>query len=155
MKINVERMRYKNDSLSFTLCMLALIADVIQFTLIYSNSVLSSLTGVAGFNYYTIGIDIIVNILFMLFAFYVGEELKTYHIKWAIAPIIMGVLQIYRIFDFPKSMMKFGFITEKLYRVCVICLVFSAVCLFIASVNTFIKSTMLNRYLKTVDTSPK
>ena len=155
MKINVERMRYKNDSLSFLLCMTALIADVVMFSLIYSNSVLTSLTGVQGFNYYTIGIDIIVNILFMLFAFYVGEELKTYHIKWAIAPILMGLLQLYRIFDFPKSMMQFGFITEKIYRICVICLIFSAVCLFVASVNTFIKATLLNRFLKNVDTSPK
>lgn len=155
MKINVERMRYKNDSLSFLLCMIALIADVVMFSLIYSNSVLTSLTGVQGFKYYTIGIDIIVNILFMLFAFYVGEELKTYHIKWAIAPVIMGALQVYRIFDFPKTMRDFGFITEKIYTVCVICLIVSAVSLLAAAVNTFIKGTMLSNFLKTADTSPK
>ena len=155
MKINVERMRYKNDSLSFLLCMIALIADIVMFSLIYSNSILTSLTGVQGFSYYTIGIDIIVNTLFMLFAFYVGEELKTYHIKWAIAPIIMGVIQLYRITDFPRDMRDFGFITEKLYLTCVVCLVLSALCLFAASVNTFIKATMLNNYLKTQDISPK
>lgn len=148
MKINVERMRYKNDTLSFWFCMLALLADIVQFIIIYSNSYLTAVTGQSGFNYYLIGIDIVVNILFMLFAFYVGEELKTYHIKWAVAPIVMGVIQLVRIPGFPKTMMKFGYITAKHYRTVIICLILSAVILFAAAANSFVRCTLLNRFIK-------
>ncbi|MCQ2536786.1 MAG: hypothetical protein MJ124_00130 [Lachnospiraceae bacterium] len=148
MKINVERMRYKNDSLSFTLCMFALVADIVQFMIIYSNSYLTDITGKSGFSFYIIGIDIVVNILFMLFAFYVGEELKTYHMKWAVAPVLMGALQIFRMFDFPKKMMEAGYITDKQYTICAICLLISAVCMFIAAVNSFVKCSLLNKLLK-------
>lgn len=148
MKINVERMRYKNDSLSFLLCMLALITDVIQFMIIYSNSYLTAVSDKSNFKYYTIGIDIVVNILFMLFAFYVGEELKTYHKKWAIAPVIMGALQIFRITNFPKSMMEYSYITQKQYTICVVCLALSAIFMFVAAANSFARCTMLNNFLK-------
>lgn len=148
MKINVERMRYKNDTLSFWFCMFALIADIVQFIIIYSNSYLTAVTGQSGFKYYLIGIDIIVNILFMLFAFYVGEELKTYHIKWAVAPIIMGVIQLVRIPGFPKTMTDFEYITAAHYRTVVICLILSAVFMFAAAVNSLVRCTLLNRFLK-------
>lgn len=149
MKINVERMRYKNDTLSFWLCMFALIADIVQFMIIYSNSYLTAVTGQSGFKYYLIGIDIIVNILFMLFAFYVGEELKTYHIKWAVAPVIMGIIQLVRIPNFPKTMMEFEYITASHYRTVTICLIISAICVFAAAINSFIRCTLLNRFIKT------
>lgn len=148
MKINVERMRYKNDTLSFWFCMFALMADIVQFMIIYSNSYLTAVTGQSGFKYYLIGIDIIVNILFMLFAFYVGEELKTYHKKWIVAPVIMGIIQLVRIPNFPKTMMEFEYITASHYRTVTICLIVSAVFAFAAAVNSLVRCTLLGRFMK-------
>lgn len=148
MKINVERMRYKNDSVSFFLCMVGLIFNIIQFIQIYANCYLQTMTGKAGFNYVDIGIDILYNIVFMLVVFYMAEEMKTYHRNWAIVALVIGVLQLFRIGWFPTTMFEQGFYGEdvlsrvKLFYIC------SAASFFLAFVLSFIKSTMLSHFLK-------
>ncbi len=151
MKINVERMRYKNDSTSFWFAILGLVFDIIQFSIIYSNSYLQSLTGKAGFKYWTIGLDVVINILFMLAVFYMAEELKTYHRKWNICAVFLAVFQIVRIFFFPKSMHTNEFITDKQFNIVVICLVASSACFIITTIVSMVKSTMLANFLKKVE----
>lgn len=148
MKINVERMRYKNDSVSFLLCMLGLVFNVIQFILIYANCYLQTMTGKEGFGYYTIGLDILYNIVFMLVVFYAAEELKTYHIGWTIATLIIGIFQLVRIGGFPTSILENGFYDDKLFHTIEIYYILSAVCFFIATAVSFTKSTLLKSFLK-------
>lgn len=148
MKLNVERMRYKNDSFSFWMCMLSLICDVIQFMFIYSNIYLQTLTGKGEFKYYMIGVDVVVNILFMLAAFYIGEELKTYHRNWALVAALVGIVQLVRIGIFPAQLLQFEFITNALHTKIKILMILSALFMFAAAVISFIKSTMLMNFLK-------
>ena len=148
MKINVERMRYKNDSLSFWMCIFGLVFNVIQFIQIYANCYLQTLTGKEGFNYWIIGVDILYNILLILIAFYMAEELKTYHIRWTAAALIVGILQIVRIGIFPRIMFENEFYGEALYTRVKILYVLSALSFVAAAVIAFVKSTMLRRFLR-------
>ena len=149
MKINVERMRYKNDSISFMLCMFGLIFNVVQFIQIHANCYLQTMTGKEGFNYYDIGVDILYNILFMLIVFYMAEELKTYHKNWSYVALIIGILQLLRINWFPKTMFDNGFYDAAVLRWVEFFYILSAACFFIAAAVSFTKSTMLAAFLKT------
>ena len=150
MKINVDRMRYKKDSMSFWLCMLGMVFNIVHFIILHSSCYLQTMTGSEGLQYAYIGLDILYNIIFLLMVFYMAEELKTYRRNWNIAAVIIGALQLCRIGWFPRIMFESGFYDEAVYGQIKLFLFLSAACFFITAVVSIMKSTLLLRHIKAI-----
>lgn len=143
MKFNVDRMRYQNDKLSYGLCLLGLVANICFFICIYRNNDLTQ--------NYLIGLDILYNILFMLFVFLSAENAKNYRKKWSYVLVIIGILQIVRIFILPKFYAEKGELVGGDYVRSIIYLIVSGCLLIFGAVVCFIKSSMLLNHLKTLN----
>lgn len=95
-KIKLDRMRYVKDSTPSTLAIIAIVFDVLYFVLIYK-------TNSPYFYNWSIGGSIIVNLLFMLLGFWCSIEVKSYHGKFGYVMILLGIVQIIRIFIYPMG----------------------------------------------------
>ncbi len=93
-RIKLDRMRYVKDSLPSTLAILAIVFNVLYFNLIYK-------INNPYFYNFLIGVSVIVNLLFMLLGFWCSIEVKSYHGKFGIVMIVLGIVEILRIFVYP------------------------------------------------------
>ena len=152
--IRLDRMRYTKNTLASTLAILAILFDVFYFISIYESNV--------GSWYYNIliGASILYNLVFMLAAFLSSEGIKNYKIGYSYAMIVLGILQIVRIFISPmKAHAATVMIQEQAVIVmetrqfvfCVIWLLASAACLLAGAVVGMIRSRQLQRYQATLD----
>lgn len=92
-----DRMRYTKNSLSSVLALLAILFNVFFFVSIYK-------TDIGSFYYKAIiGISIIYNLLFMLCVFLCSEGVKNYKTSFSYVLIVVGALQIVRMFIIPKA----------------------------------------------------
>ncbi len=93
--IKMDRMRFTKNSLSSTLAIIGIVFDVLYFVSIYKSDV--------GSYYYNIliGASILYNLVFMLAVFLSSEGVKNYKLGYAYALIVIGALQIVRIFILP------------------------------------------------------
>lgn len=90
--VNPEILRYKNNSLSFWMSMLAIIFQCIAFVFTYK---------CLGWTpEFSTGLDIIINIIFLLFVFLASEKLKTYNVRWGYIIIGIGLVNLIRIFTY-------------------------------------------------------
>lgn len=138
--MKVELMRYKNDSLSFYMNILAIVFNVVFLLCIMANL---SITG----NYIT-GIDALVNIVFMLFAFLTAEKVKAYLPKWGFVSAGLAVVQVARIFLVALPFAAEGQLTGFLLILAIFSLVASAACLVVGCVTSYIRSKKLSAYLE-------
>lgn len=96
-----DRMRFTKNSLAATLAIISIVFDVLYFLNIYSSDVNRN---VGNFYYQIrIGASIILNLLFMLAAFLSSEGIKNYKIEYGYVMVILGVLQVVRIFILPMQ----------------------------------------------------
>ena len=142
----MDRMRYTKNTVSSRLALLAIVFDILFFISIYKSDV--------GTYYYTIplGGSIIYNLVFLLAAFLCSEGVKNYRTSYSWAMIVLGIVQLVRIFILPAdahrtvlngvSVMGDG----QFIRV-VIYLAASAVCLFAGAVVNLKKSRALAKYM--------
>ena len=88
--IKKDRMRFTNNTLSSTLCYIAIIFNVLYFANIYSSDV--------GNYYYNlnIGASVLYNLLFLLFTFLCSEGVKGYSKGYSIFLLGIGAMQIVR-----------------------------------------------------------
>jgi uncharacterized membrane protein len=95
--IKKDRLRYTKNKLSSTLAILAIVFDALYFISLYSSDV--------GRYFYTyiIGASIVYNLLFLLCTFLSSEGVKSYKLSYAILLIVVGALQIVRIFYIPMN----------------------------------------------------
>ena len=156
MKNNPEIMRYTKNSISFWLCMLAIITDVLYFTNAFS-PVMEGVPFTVGF---IVAIDVILNILFMLFTFLCAEKLKTYQIQWSYFAFAMGIIQIARIFIVPFLSYEIiqkgetivtAFMDTPTKIQCIIWLALSSASLIGAAYFGFVKSKQLKAYLNEIE----
>ncbi|MCR5824942.1 MAG: hypothetical protein K6G54_00095 [Oscillospiraceae bacterium] len=155
--IQLDRMRYTKNKFSSGFALLAILFDVFFFISVYGSDV--------GSWYYTIlvGASILYNLIFMLAAFLSSEGVKNYKLGYSYLMIVLGVIQIVRIFiypmrahaatvmvqDVPVAVMGDGqFIRLIVY------LVLSAACLFIGAVVGIQRSRALSAHLATLDVKP-
>lgn len=165
-EIQTDIMRYKNNSLSFWLCILAIVLNVIMFIMIYRNK--NCVPGV------TAGLDLIVNVIFLLAVFLISEKSKAYNKKAAYSAIVVGVIQIARIFWMPLYFRRQNIIylqevakaeqageqlsysgmiglEDSQFRVIVVLLIVSAVALFASSIVTLSKAARLQQHLAKIE----
>ena len=142
---SVEQMKYKNDSLSYGLILLGLLANIFYFITLYENN---------GEFYYTLdmGFSVLYNLIFMLIVFLSAENIKTYNRNYSIVTFIIGILQIIRIFVYPADALKSSAVgdvalTQSKYTIIAVYLIISASLLIFGSIISFIKSTILKQFV--------
>lgn len=152
--IRLDRMRYTKNTTASGLALLAILFNVFYFISIYESDV--------GSWYYNIliGASILYNLVFMLAAFLSSEGIKNYKIGYSYAMIVLGVIQLVRIFIYPmrahaatvtiqeEAIVVMG--TAQFIRT-VLYLVLSAACLFAGAVVGFIRSRALAGHLATLE----
>ena len=149
-----DRMRYTNDKFSSMLAIVAIVFDCLYFVSIYQSDV--------GSYYYNwmIGVSIVYNLVFLLAAFLASESVKNRRTGYSGILIVLGVVQIARIFILPAqahaaTVLVNGVETvvmgDKQYLYCVACLVISAVCCIVAAVVSAKNNKTLADYMKTLE----
>ena len=156
-KIKQDRMRFINNKLSSTLAILAILLNVFYFVSIYKSDPI----GTRFYYNVDIGLSVLLNLIFMLAVFLCSEGVKKYNRNYSIALIVIGVIELVRIFFLPleaHSTLIDG--TEdrvmgngQFARV-VIYLVGAAALLISSGVLGVIRSTKLANYKKTLDEKP-
>ena len=152
--IRLDRMRFTKNSLASTMAVLAIVFDVFYFISIYESNV--------GSWYYNIlmGASILYNLVFMLAAFLSSEGIKNYKIGYSYVMIVLGILQIVRIFIYPmKAHAATVTIQNEAVTVmetrqfifCVIWLAASAACLIIGAIIGMIRSRQLAAHVASLD----
>lgn len=139
-RIKVEKMKYKNDTLSYALMLLSLVVNVLYFANLYKNN--------SQFYYtFDMGLSVLYNLIFMLAVFMCAEFIKKYNRNYAIATFVLGIMQIVRIFNYPLDALKAEALSQSNYNLLVIFLVISGALLIVGSVISFINSTVLKEYV--------
>ena len=148
--IKKDRLRFTKNKMSSTLIILAIVVNALYFVSIYRTDV--------GTYYYniTIGASVLYNLIFMLVAFLTSEGVKNYKMSYAYVSIVLGILQIARIFYLPAEAHNtpnpmVGFENEMVmsgeqFTYVTICLCVSAVLLVCAGIVGIMKTTTLNNY---------
>lgn len=149
--IKKDRMRFTKNTLSSTLCYIAILFNVLYFANIYSTDV--------GNYYYTIniGASVVYNLLFLLFTFLCSEGVKNYSKGYSIFLLAIGAMQIVRIFGIPLSahttivsLNKVDTLVmdDKQFITVVVFLLISAACCIAAGVIGLIRTLVLENYKK-------
>jgi len=152
--IQRDRMRFTKNTLSSGLALLAILFNVLYFVSIYKSDV--------GSYYYNIimGASILYNLIFMLVVFLSSEGVKGYKAAFAYVLLVVGALQILRIFILPMqahaATVKVNkqevlvMQTAQFVRI-VVYLASSAVCCFVAGVVGIRKSRALAAHMATLE----
>ena len=152
--IQRDRMRFVKNSMCANLCYLAILFDIFYFVLLYRSDV--------GSYYYTIqiGASIVYNLLFLLIVFLSSEEVKNYNKRFSIVLLVVGALQIIRIFAIPMDAhaativvdgAEISVMGDAQFIRSVIYLIVSAACIIVSAVVNVIRCNMLeahNKYLE-------
>jgi len=91
--ISIDMLHYKANRLSFWLILLTIALNIAMFLIIYKTTDCTPNI--------QLGIDLLVNVIIMLVCFLAAEKTKHYSKSWGIVSIIMGHLQVVRIFWIP------------------------------------------------------
>ncbi len=163
--INTDIYRYKRNKLASGLALLGLFIECLYFMLFY------------GINYSTysnvlIGGTIILNLLILLSVFLASEGVKAYNKKFCIVLLVVGIIQIARIFIYPLDLIRGGETlfastasesTVVLYHcryfgvnlemaevgaVLIVYLVLSAACLLASALIGYIRAVQLEKFNK-------
>lgn len=96
-QMRLDRMRYTKNSASSNMALLAIVANVVYFVIMYkiNNKAMYELM---------MGASVITNLLFMLTVFLCSEGVKKYSIKYAVLMIVIGAIEIVRIFIWPLKL---------------------------------------------------
>lgn len=155
-RIKRDRMRYTKDKLSANLIMLAIVLDCIYFVAVYQTDVENY--------YYTwmIGASIVYNLLFLLSAFLASEGVKNRKTGYTAMLVILGVMQIVRIFYLPakahSTVIAIGGVdtlamTDGKYMLCIVCLAVSGVCCVVSAINSYINNKTLAEHMASIEKS--
>lgn len=158
-ELHSDIMRYKNNSASFWLCILAIVFNVAMFLIIYKTTNCTPNV--------QLGIDLMINIIVLLAAFLIAEKTKAYNKKGAYFSIGLGVVEILRIFWIPlfyfTKYMEYLKVEDKGsysgivgldpngFTWCCILLTAAGVSLIFAGVICLVKGKRLNEHLKNLE----
>jgi hypothetical protein len=147
----MERMRYKTDKLAGSLCLLALVFDVLHFIGFYSSPTIKP--------DFRMGIDVIINIIFMLIAFWASEQAKVYDRTWSFIMMTLAAVQTVRVFWLPMHYYSFGRAAGAVvnpeavqfsggaFTYSLVTIIASGACMLAAGIVCYLNSTALRKYL--------
>lgn len=142
-QINLDRMRYIKNKLPANFSLLAIVFDVLFFVVIYK---------INNPFYYRIliGASIVYNLIFMLAAFLSSEEIKNYKKVFGYVMIVLGIIQIARIFIIPMKALKAEAMTSTQFLLCLIFVLASAALLISGGIVGIIRSMVLQNYVESI-----
>jgi hypothetical protein len=139
--VSIEKLKYRTDKLAYSLAILGLIINVLYFTTLYINN--------DNFYYsWKLGISVLYNLIFMLLVFLFAGEIKHYQANYAVLLTIIGLLQIVRIFVYPKQGLVAGALSQNTYTILCVYLMASGFLLISSGISSCIKSTILRNFIK-------
>lgn len=159
--IRRERLSYEKNKLSSSLALCAIVLNALFFASIFR--VIEKNAGSFYYNY-LIGISVIYNLLFMLTTFLSSEGVKNYKLSFAIILIVVGILQIARIFILPLKAFNAEIIVDEVVTTVmrkpqltrlVIYLVTSSILCVSAGIIGIIKTMHLAEYYRMKNSSAK
>ena len=152
--IKKDRLRFTTNKLSSSLALIAILLNVFYFVSIYK----SDPDGSTFFYNIYIGLSVLINLMFMLAVFLCSEGVKNYNKKFAIALIVIGVIEVARIFFLPLSAHS-TFIGETDQRIMgdwqftrvIIYLALASAALIASGVIGVIRTNTLENYKKSLE----
>ena len=151
--VATDRLRYTKNSISAIFAYIAIALNALYFISIYSTDVGSY------FYNYEIGISGIYNLLFMLFVFLASEGVKSYDYKFSLVLILIGALQIVRIFGIPlnayQTILQVGMKKVQVMEIgqfiwCIVLLSISAGMAIAGGIIGLVKTKKLRSYEKSL-----
>lgn len=145
-----DRLRFTKNKLAANLILCSIAVNALYFVSIYRSDV--------GSYYYKIfiGFSILYNLVFMLVAFLASEGVKNYKIGYAYTSIVLGALQVGRIFYLPAqahaapnpvvSAETETVMADDQFGYVAVCLIISALLLVGAGVIGILKTKTLRSY---------
>ena len=142
-------MRFTRNSTSAILAYVSILFNVFYYVYLYNFDV--------GNYYYNAitGVSIVYNLLFLLFAFLSSEGVKNYSNKFALVLMVLGALQIVRIFYIPLNAYRATItiagetvkvMSDKEFVTIVIFLCISSVAAIVSGIVGIVKTTMLRSH---------
>lgn len=140
--VQKDILRYKSNTLARSFCFIAIICNCLAFSFVYSTmSKVSYLTG----------IDIVFNILFMLFTFLTAEKIKVYNKNASFAALGLGLLEISHYFWYILIIYtQEGSIETWVNFADLILMMVSGGLLIVSAVANYFRSSILENYLNTL-----
>lgn len=157
--VQIDMLRYRGNSLATTLGYIALLAQVVAFCTVYSTVSISASYNVTIFGYTNAGVwtgvDIFVNIIFLLFVFLTISRMKVYDRNWGIVSIVIGAFELIRLFLFPLALWNANtatttVISSPVFTIQIVCYVMAGALLIVAGALTIWLSNILNKYLNAI-----
>ena len=147
----LDRMRYNKNKLASTLALVAIVFNALYFVCVYKTDV--------GTYFYKmmIGFSVLYNLVFMLIAFLSSESVKNYKLSFAIVMLVLGVMQIVRIFYIPLQALRTPFgenstvIDAGKFILMTVYLSLSAASLFAGGVIGVIRSLKLTKFQQEIE----
>ncbi|MDE7300664.1 MAG: hypothetical protein K2N47_00695 [Clostridia bacterium] len=153
--------RYKKNKLPGTLALLAIVFQCLYFMFMYkqtAGNIKQLFQDGTPVYTYLIGISVVLNLVMLLAIFLTSEEIKGYSKKFSIVALVLGGIQIIRIFGYPlySSTHKFQYMSKTLISagtctLLIVLIVLSAACLIAAGVLGIITSSNLSKYKKDLE----
>ena len=149
--VKKERLCYTKNKLSSSLAILAIVFDALYFISLYSSDVGTY------FYTYVIGASVVYNLLFLLCTFLSSEGVKSYKLSYAVLLIVIGALQVGRIFYIPMKAHSAEIVVgtktvlamaDGQFTRVVVYLTLSAAAAIAAGIIGIIKSVTLENYKK-------
>ena len=156
-QLKLERMRYTPNAFSSNMAIFAIVANVLYFVIMYkiNNKAMYELM---------MGASVITNLLFLLSVFLCSEGVKSYKVGYAVAMIVIGVVEIVRIFIWPlklhntetKVIVPGGepimttVLNDTQFALVIVCLVCAAAFLIVGGIVGVIRGKQLASYLKSL-----
>lgn len=144
--IQNDIMRYKKNKFAANLALIGLALGCLYFLVLYAQ--------VKNENYYynwSIAFDVIYNLFFLLFVFLFSEQVKNYKKNLFIFQLIVGALQVARIFWLPLT----GYIDKAIdigtFLAMAIFLAASGACIIASAIIGFIRSKSVEDFAKKVE----
>ncbi len=92
-KFKAQKMYYQPNKAAYNLILLAIVTNVV-FIVVMCNGIIPNMN---------IGSNILLNVLYLMFMFFMSEQLKIYSSKWSKVAVFMILFQIYRFIEIPMS----------------------------------------------------
>ena len=152
--IQLDRLRYRPNKICYNFGFLACAFLCLGFAVSYSgtsiNETAITLFGKERTSGAITGIDVLINILLLLFRLTSSIQRKNYSKSGSILAILRGIFNIVRVFFFPLSLLKAGIRSGSIYSCVRSFYICSGAFLILAGLLTFFRGKSLRAYLKTV-----
>ncbi len=154
--IGVEMTRYQINRTSYSAGLFAILLFVAAFAICYSGSSICGGPSFTLLGWTNIGawtfIDVILNILILLFQFTATLEMENYSVVFGGISCGLGIFNIVRIFFYPLALLNAGptVMGSGIYATLSVCYILSGVFSIFSGILSITRGKALRKYLATV-----